>query len=182
MEKWRPWERKARISGKVPSKCPLGIVRLVQFRCSSGDTSREPAPARAGPEGWEVLLSWGSLVQSWDQELVRFLVFLSQGESASEPGELFPSLFLYRQPSIPRDKLIFLPLLTYYQSVISNEGNLTRDSMELGHSHIGWLVIFWHAHHTYSSQSLSNIYPKMFAFLTIQFQHQSIPPHTPIPQ
>lgn len=58
------------------------------------------------------------------------------------------SFLLFYSTGNPLETSEFSPLylLTRYQSAISNEGNLTRDSVELGPSHIGWLVVFLMAH------------------------------------
>lgn len=47
MEKWRPWERKAKIGENVPSKSLVWIMGLVYLRCSSGEGRQEPVPDAA---------------------------------------------------------------------------------------------------------------------------------------
>lgn len=68
---------------------------LLKVLLWGGQTGASPSWS-PGAEGWKVLVLCGSLVQIRDWSLVRFLVYLSHRESASEPGGLFPSLLLYR--------------------------------------------------------------------------------------
>lgn len=95
MEKWKPSERKGKIGENVPSKSLVGIVGLVYLRCPSVEGGRQPVPA--GALGQRHKKGWfcKGLRPDLGLELVRFLVHLRHGESASEPGELSP-LSLYR--------------------------------------------------------------------------------------
>lgn len=47
MEKWRPWERKAKLGEIVPSKSLVGNMGLVYLRFSSGEGRQEPVPTGA---------------------------------------------------------------------------------------------------------------------------------------